>query len=66
MTAGQAYNSITCLCGGSYIKDYQQGFKFCNDCGETDMLLEYVPEFIMRMVHIILEIIITHTNDQII
>ena len=48
MTAGQAYshgyNSITCLCGGSYIKDYQQGFKFCNDCGETDMLLEYVAE----------------------
>ena len=39
------YNSITCLCGGMYIKDYQQGFKFCNDCGETDMLLEYVPEF---------------------
>ena len=38
------YNSITCLCGGMYIKDYQQGFKFCNDCGETDMLLEYVPE----------------------
>ena len=38
------YNSITCLCGGSYIKDYQQGFKFCNDCGETDMLLEYVAE----------------------
>jgi len=32
------YNSITCLCGGTYIKDYQQGFKFCNDCGLTDML----------------------------
>ena len=38
------YHSITCLCGGTYIKDYQQGFKFCNDCGLTDMLLEYVPE----------------------
>ena len=38
------YNSITCLCGGMYIKDYQQGFKCCNDCGETDMLLEYVAE----------------------
>jgi hypothetical protein len=37
------YNLITCLCGGMYIKDYQQGFKFCNDCGLTDMLLEYVP-----------------------
>jgi hypothetical protein len=38
------YNLITCLCGGTYIKDYQQGFKFCNKCGLTDMLLEYVPE----------------------
>ena len=38
------YNSITCLCGGTYIKDYQQGFKFCELCGTTDMLLEYVPE----------------------
>ena len=35
------YNSITCLCGGTYIKDYQQGFKFCELCGTTDMLLEY-------------------------
>ena len=38
------YHSITCLCGGTYIKDTRQGFKFCNDCGTTDMLLEYVPE----------------------
>ena len=22
------YHSITCLCGGTYIKDYQQGFNF--------------------------------------
>jgi len=39
------YNSITCLCGGQYIKDTQQGFKYCDVCGTTDLLLEYVPEF---------------------
>ena len=38
------YNSITCLCGGSLIKDYQQGFKFCEICGTTDLLLDYIPE----------------------
>ena len=37
------YNSITCLCG-SLIKDYQQGFKYCELCGTTDLLLEYIPE----------------------
>ena len=31
------YNSITCLCGGSLIKDYQQGFKYCELCGTTDL-----------------------------
>ncbi len=38
------YNSITCLCGGSLIKDYQQGFQYCELCGTTDLLLEYIPE----------------------
>ena len=39
------YNSITCLCGGAFIKDYRQGFKYCSSCGTTDMLLDnYIPE----------------------
>jgi hypothetical protein len=44
MTAGQAYHSITCLCGGAYLKDTEKGYKYCSECGLTDMLLEYVPE----------------------
>ena len=39
------YHSITCLCGGAYIKDTCQGFKYCSVCGTTDLLLEYVPEY---------------------
>jgi hypothetical protein len=39
------YHSITCLCGGAYMKDTRQGFKYCIECGTTDLLLEYIPEY---------------------
>ena len=39
------YHSITCLCGGAYLKDTEKGFKYCSECGLTDRLLEYVPEY---------------------
>ena len=59
------YHSITCLCGGAYMKDARQGFKYCIDCGTTDLLLEYKPEYNYENGPYFIANHITLTNDRI-